>query len=75
MNFVAHQDFDPNLKNPLSMSVAPDESLLETENVSLKPGRTVTNAVSYELTDTTTPVEIIAIWHGEEIGRMTLMLN
>ena len=75
MNFAAFQDNDPNIENSLRPAPPPDDAFLETQLAQVKPGGTVAHAVAYKLTDTTTPVELVAGRMGEEYGRMTFNLN
>ena len=74
-NFVAYQDNDPNIENKLSVGMLPDSTFRETQTASIKPGGTIANAVAYELSDTTTPVDLVAENFDGEIGRMTFNLN
>lgn len=60
MNFEAIQDNDPNLVNELGIASLPDDAFLDTQSAEIKPGGTVSNAVAYELSDTTTPVKLVA---------------
>ena len=73
--FEAFQDNDPNIENSLSVGALPDFTFLETQTASIKPGGTIANAVAYELSDTTTPVDLVAKGINGEIGRMTFNLN
>ena len=75
VNFMAYQDNDPNIVNKLSMGALPDDTYFDTQSATLKPGGTIANAVSYQLTDTTTPVDLVAIHPLGEVGRMTFTLN
>ena len=71
--FRAVQDNDPNMVNELQVTSHPDSSLLDTQMAQIKQGGTVSNAVAYELSDETTPVELIAStdFGFSEIGRQT----
>lgn len=60
MNFKAVQDNDPNKVNELQVASLPDPQYLESQIAEIKPGGTVSNATAYELTDTETPVTLIA---------------
>ncbi|GGP07923.1 DUF5067 domain-containing protein [Oceanobacillus neutriphilus] len=69
--FTAIQDNDPNIENELSVGMLPDDAHLDTQMANIKKDGTVENSVSYELTDTETPVTLVAIKDliGDEIGR------
>lgn len=69
--FTAIQDNDPNIENELSVGMLPDDAHLDTQMANIKKDGTVENSVSYELTDTETPVTLMAIKDliGDEIGR------
>lgn len=71
--FQAVQDNDPNMVNELQVASHPDFSLLDTQTAQIKQGGTVSNAVAYELSDETTPVELTAStdFGFSEIGRQT----
>lgn len=58
--FDAVQDNDPNIVNKLDVARHPDPATKDTRSAEIKPGGTISNAVAYELTDETTPVELIA---------------
>lgn len=75
--FEAFQDNDPNITNPLGVGSLPDDQFLESQMATIKPGGSVSNAIAYELTDLTTPVELVAggRFGGDEIGRMTFNLD
>lgn len=73
--FEAFQDNDPNRENTLDVGALPDDAFLETQMENIKVDGTVSNAIAYELDDTTTPVELVAGIFGDEIGRMTFNLN
>lgn len=75
VNIEAYQDNDPNLVNKLGVGMLPDPAFLDSQTAAIKPGGTVPNAVAYELSDLTTPVELAAIYGGDEVGRMTFNLN
>lgn len=68
--FSAIQDNDPNMENKLQVASLPDEQYLNTQTNTIKKGGTVSNAVAYTLTDTTTPVTLVANQGiaGDEIG-------
>ncbi|MFI8696472.1 DUF5067 domain-containing protein [Dietzia maris] len=75
VSFEAYQDNDPNLVNKLGVGMLPDPAFLDSQMATIKPGGTVPNAIAYELSDLTTPVELAAIYGGDEVGRMTFNLN
>lgn len=60
MVFDAIQDNDPNVVNTLDMGLLPDQQFLDSQTQTIKVGGTVSNAVAYELDDTTTPVTLVA---------------
>jgi hypothetical protein len=64
------QDNDPNMVNELNVGMLPDDSFVDTQMNTIKEGGTVENAVSYNLKDTETPVELTATngMLGKEIG-------
>jgi hypothetical protein len=59
-DFSAYQDNNPNRENPLDIGALPDERFSDTQMDEIKKGGTVENAVSYELDDLRTPVELVA---------------
>ncbi|WP_261165752.1 DUF5067 domain-containing protein [Microbacterium sp. Marseille-Q6965] len=75
--FSAFQDNDPNAVNELDVAALPDDQFLNSQTETIKQGGTVANAVAYALTDTTTPVELVASADlGQtEIGSMTFTLD
>lgn len=75
--FNAFQDNDPNAENELNVGALPDDQFLDSQMENIKEGGTVSNAVAYELTDTTTPVKLVASTDlGQtEIGSMTINLG
>lgn len=75
--FNAFQDNDPNVLNPLQVAMLPDEQYLESQMAKIKEGGTASNAIAYTLSDTTTPVDLIATtdFGQKEIGRGTFTLN
>jgi len=74
--FEAFQDNDPDRENTLDVGSLPDEAFLDTQTENIKAGGTLANAVSFELDDTTTPVDLVAGGMiGDEIGRMSFNLN
>lgn len=60
MAFEAVQDNDPNAVNTLNVAALPDQQFLDSQTQDIKVGGTVSNAVAYELDDTTTPVTLTA---------------
>lgn len=60
MVFDAIQDNDPNVVNTLNMGLLPDSQFLDSQTQTIKEGGTVSNAIAYELDDTTTPVTLVA---------------
>ena len=60
LNFHAVQDNDPNKVNELQFGVLNDATAETNSYAEIKPGGTVSSAVAYQLTDTTTPVKLIA---------------
>lgn len=60
MAFEAVQDNDPNAVNTLNVASLPDQQFLDSQMQDIKVGGTVSNAVAYELDDTTTPVTLTA---------------
>ena len=76
MVFEAVQDNDPNAVNTLNMGLLPDQQFLDSQVESIKDGGTVSNAVAYELDDTTTPVTLVASdMLGNEYGRQNFSLS
>lgn len=73
--FDAYQDNDPNAENKLSVGSLPDSAFLDSQTSKIKKGGTVANAMAYELSDTTTPVKLVAEFQGDEIGSMTVELK
>lgn len=75
--FTAIQDNDPDAVNELNVGSLPDDQFLESQLEDIKKGGTVANAVSYELDDESTPVELIASndLGMTEIGRATFTLQ
>lgn len=75
--FTAIQDNDPNIVNELEVGRSPDEQFLHTQSSTIKNGGTIANAFSYELTDSTTPVTLIATQGigGPEIGRHDFVIE
>ncbi|WP_313627545.1 DUF5067 domain-containing protein [Enterococcus italicus] len=76
LNFKAIQDNDPNAVNELNVASLPDEQFLDSQTQDIKPGGTVSNAVAYELDDTTTPVTLVAEdILGTEYGKTEISLS
>ena len=75
--FEAFQDNDPNAENKLSVGSLPDDAFLDSQMNKIKKGGTVPNAIAYELSDTTTPVTLVAStsFGRDEIGSMTIELK
>ena len=76
LNFKAIQDNDPNAVNELNIGSLPDQQFLDSQTQDIKPGGTVSNAVAYELDDTTTPVTLVAgDLFGTEYGKTEISLS
>lgn len=60
MVFEAIQDNDPNVVNTLNIGMLPDSQFLDSQTQTIKEGGIVSNAISYELDDTSTPVTLVA---------------
>lgn len=75
--FYATQDNNPNRVNELNTSFCPDESLSEIEYDTIKKGGSVQGACAYPLSDSTTPVTLIAklSWEKREIGRINYSIT
>lgn len=75
--FNAIQDNDPNIVNELQVGSLPDAQFLHTQSSTIKNGGTVANAICYELTDSITPVTLIATQGsgGPEIGRHDFVIE
>ncbi|WP_218063770.1 DUF5067 domain-containing protein [Arthrobacter wenxiniae] len=75
--FTAFQDNNPNAENKLNVGALPDEKFLDSQTENIKKGGTVENAVAYELTDATTPVDLVASndMGMTQIGKMTYKLK
>ncbi|MEK1396625.1 DUF5067 domain-containing protein [Limosilactobacillus fermentum] len=58
--FTAIQDNDKNSVNELEVASLPDDQYLDTQTETIKKNGTVSNAVAYTLSDTTTPVQLKA---------------
>lgn len=76
INFKAIQDNDPNSVNELNVASLPDQQFLDSQTQDIKPGGTVSNAVAYELDDSTTPVTLVAEnGLGKEFGKTEIPLS
>lgn len=70
--FEAIQDNDPNVVNTLNVGSLPDNAFLDSQLQEIKQGGTISNAVAYELDDTTTPVTLKASLLGlNDLGEQT----
>lgn len=71
--FTAVQDNDKNKVNELEVGMLPDDKFLDSQSETIKKNGTVSNAVAYELTDTTTPVQLKATQgvDGKTLGTKT----
>lgn len=69
LNIEADQDNNPNAVNKLDVGMTPDDKFTDSQSENIKKGGTVENAVSYELDDLTTPVELIA---SDDLGLTTI---
>ncbi|NLM20066.1 MAG: DUF5067 domain-containing protein [Clostridiaceae bacterium] len=69
--FKAIQDNDPNMFNELYFSYLPDETYIKNKYAEIKRGGTVPCSIGYELTDTETPVTLVATnwFRDKEYGR------
>lgn len=75
--FNAFQDNDPNKENKLSVGMLPDSNFRDSQMANIKKNGTVENAIAYELTDTTTPVQLVANKgvFGEKLGEQTFEIK
>ena len=75
--FNAYQDNNPNAENKLDVGMLPDDRFLDSQTENIKKGGTVENAVSYELDDLHTPVDLVATegLGTEVIGKATYKLR
>lgn len=71
------QDNNANSLNKLDVASLPDQKFLDTQLEQIKNGGTVENAVAYGLTDTTTPVDLVASddFGITEIGKLSYPLQ
>jgi hypothetical protein len=60
LTLEAYQDNDPNLHNKLTVAAAPDDHLRYNQAKSISKGRSVENAIAYELDDLVNPVDLVA---------------
>jgi hypothetical protein len=58
LTFEAYQD--ANAQNRLTVAAPPDDTLKYNQAKSINKGRTVENAMAYQLDDLTTPVDLVA---------------
>lgn len=77
MNFAAYQDNNSNQENKLQVGSLPDAQFTETQMDNIKKGGTASDAISFELDDTTTPVifEIKNIISNKIIAKETININ
>ncbi|WP_179946636.1 DUF5067 domain-containing protein [Lactobacillus terrae] len=75
--FKAIQDNNKNSVNELDVGMLPDEQFLDSQSENIKKNGTVKNAISYELDDTNTPVQLTATKGYDEtkLGTMTYNLK
>ncbi|USS93959.1 DUF5067 domain-containing protein (plasmid) [Fructilactobacillus ixorae] len=75
--FEAYQDNNKNQENKLNVGMLPDEKYLDSQTQAIKKNGTVENAISYELSDTTTPVQLKASKgiDGKALGDQTYKLK
>ncbi|MEJ6348817.1 DUF5067 domain-containing protein [Holzapfeliella sp. He02] len=75
--FNAYQDNDPNKENKLGVSSLPDSRFSDSQMANIKKGGTVENAMAYKLTDTTTPVQLVAKqgFFGGKLGEQTFEIK
>ncbi|EUJ27367.1 DUF5067 domain-containing protein [Listeria cornellensis] len=81
MNWIsliqAFQDNNPDSINELNVGSLPDDQFLDSQSEKIKIGGTVKSAVSYELDDETTPVELVYsdVVSDKEYGRISYNLK
>ena len=75
--FTAVQDNDPNQINELNVAGHPDPATLDSQLEKIKKGGTAPGAIAFELSDTTTPVQLVAAdnFGMTEIGRLTIEVS
>lgn len=75
--FTAVQDNDPNQVNELNVGGHPDPGTMDSQLEKIKKGGTAPGAIAFELSDTTTPVQLVAAdnFGMTEIGRLTIEVN
>ncbi|MDK8799842.1 DUF5067 domain-containing protein [Corynebacterium coyleae] len=75
--FTAIQDNDPNQINELNVGGHPDPETLDSQLEKIKKGGTAPGAIAFELSDTTTPVQLVATdnFGMTEIGRLTIEVS
>jgi hypothetical protein len=66
-HFTAYQDNNPNAENELDVGGLPDDRFLHSQTENIKKGRTVEDAVAYELDDLDTPVDLVATGGFDEV--------
>ncbi len=75
-NFNAHQDNNPNAVNDLDVGLQPEDRFIDSQTETIKKGGTVENAITYELDDLVTPVQLIATHGlGPSFGKTTYRLR
>lgn len=75
LNFKAVQDNDSNKVNTLENAIYSDEELEKNSYAEIKPGGTVKSAEAYTLSDTTTPVKLIAETIDHAMGEQTYKID
>lgn len=58
--FEAYQDNNKNQENKLEVASLPDEKYLSSQSNNIKKNGTVENAIAYKLSDSKTPVKLVA---------------
>lgn len=74
-NFKAIQDNDSNKVNELNVASLPDSAFLDSQSADIKPGGTVSNAMAYTLSDTETPVTLVAGSYSKEFGKQDFSIK
>lgn len=76
LTFKAYQDNNPNAENEIRVGPLPDSRFGESQSENIKKGGTVENAMSYELDDLVTPVDLVATEGLDDtIGKATYKLR
>lgn len=77
VTFKATQDTSKNYVNELDVASNPDEKYFNTQLKRIKKGGTLANAISYELTNTKTPVKLTAYKGigGKKLGSKTYKIK